>query len=110
MALDRPMRLLALTAAVALLACQSGTYDWTPTQTALARSLPPGLSLDRAVAVLDSMGFSHSPATAGDTLLIASKREPASHQLVFSTLRVIVPIAPSQSIGHVASRVVFTGP
>ena len=95
---------------LAALAC-SGPYAWSSVQQAMNRSLPVGSSVVRVNAVLDSLGFLHTPLNPRDSTIKASKREPhAGDRLVFSTLQVVFKFDGNDRLVKDSSYEVFTGP
>ena len=103
------MRSVIIPLSIAILAC-SGPHDWSSTRQALKRLLPTGSSAARVSTVLDSLGFTHTRLESKNSIIKASKREPPSNKLVWSTLQLVLVFDDSGRLVRDSSYEVFTGP
>jgi hypothetical protein len=95
---------------LSMLACLgSGPYDWSPIRHALDNSLPPGSTVNRVSAVLDSLGFDHTQLNPRDSTIHGRKQEPHP-SMIFSTLQVVFIFDGTGHLVHDSTHEVLTGP
>lgn len=87
--------------------------DLTPIErvaTTVEESLIPGMSIDRAVVILDSLGFQHSPLSEPDSSIQAILRDVRREGVILTSVHILLEFdAEGRLTGHQLKEV-YTGP